>query len=214
MYFGQYFFADLCGGWIRSFDPGTGTASAFASGFSSPVDLLVSPAGDLYYLERGTGEVWQISYPPTAGQPPVRPRFRLYSDVTKEHHYTTDLNEYTVLRTRGWLQEGVAHWVWEDALQVSAVTPVPLYRLYNPQIRQHLWTTDANENAVLPARGWMQEGVDGYVLPSAVAGVTVPLYRLAYAFLPIHLWTTDRNEYDVLATRGWIQEGVVGHVVP
>ena len=91
---------------------------------------------------------------------------------------------------------------------------MPLYRLYNAGIRQHLWTTDANEYAVLATRGWMQEGTDSYVLPSGVAGVTVPLYRLAYAFLPIHLWTTDANEYAVLATRGWIQEGVAAHVLP
>ncbi len=94
------------------------------------------------------------------------------------------------------------------------MTPVPLYRLYHAGIRQHLWTTDANEYAVLATRGWSQEGIDGYVLPTEVAGVTVPLYRLAYTALPLHLWTTDFNEYTVLATRGWIQEGIVGHVVP
>src|SRR5918997_278093 len=32
IFVGKYFFADLCSGWIRVFDPATGTASDFASG--------------------------------------------------------------------------------------------------------------------------------------------------------------------------------------
>src|SRR5678816_4705994 len=31
-YTGKYFFADLCGGWIRLFDPAAGTATGFATG--------------------------------------------------------------------------------------------------------------------------------------------------------------------------------------
>ena len=140
-------------------------------------------------------------------------RYRLYSDVTKEHHYTTDLNEYNTLGSRGWVQEGVAHQVYATNAEVLGLVPVPLYRLYHEAIQQHLWTTDANEYSVLATLGWTQEGTDGHILASAVPGVTTPLYRLAYAFLPLHLWTTDLNEYQVLATLGWIQEGIVGHVI-
>ena len=57
---GDYFFADFCGGWIRRFDPATGTASGFATGIPSPVDLQVAPDGSLYYLARGTGSVWKV----------------------------------------------------------------------------------------------------------------------------------------------------------
>jgi hypothetical protein len=153
---------------------------------------------------------WRIS--PTTST--LVDRYRLYSDITKEHHYTTDSNEYAVLGTRGWTQEGIAHKTYTGLAPVSGITPVALYRLYNPAIVQHLWTTDANEYAVLGTRGWTGEGVESYILPSAVAGTTVPLYRMSYAFLPIHLWTTDQNEYTVLATRGWTQEGAIGHVVP
>ncbi len=141
-------------------------------------------------------------------------RYRLFSDITKEHHYTTDLNEYTVLGTWGWVQEGIAHRVYTSPAPVDGVTPVPLYRLYHEGIRQHLWTSDRNEYDVLATWGWTQEGIDGYILPAEVPGVTKPLYRLAYAYLPLHLWTTDLNEYTVLPSWGWIQEGVVGHVVP
>jgi glucose/arabinose dehydrogenase len=61
-YVGQYFFADFCNGWIRLMDPSNNTASAFASGISSPVDLQVGPDGCLYYLARGgNGQVFKVS---------------------------------------------------------------------------------------------------------------------------------------------------------
>jgi glucose/arabinose dehydrogenase len=67
-YLGKYFFADLCTGWIRLFDPESGTASNFASGISSPVDLQIGPDGCLYYLARGNnGQVFRIAA--TAAQP-------------------------------------------------------------------------------------------------------------------------------------------------
>jgi glucose/arabinose dehydrogenase len=71
-YVGDYFFADLCSGWIRKYDPAAGTAVGFATGITSPVDLKVSSDGSLYYLARGsgsnTGVVFKIQY--TASQAP------------------------------------------------------------------------------------------------------------------------------------------------
>jgi glucose/arabinose dehydrogenase len=64
-YVGDYFFADFCRGWIRSYDPATDTASDFATEISNPVDLKVGPDGSLYYLERGTGSLYRIEHPGT-----------------------------------------------------------------------------------------------------------------------------------------------------
>jgi glucose/arabinose dehydrogenase len=62
-YRGDYFFADLCNGWIRSYDPANDTASGFATGLSSVVDLEVSNDGGLYLLSRGTpSTVDKITY--------------------------------------------------------------------------------------------------------------------------------------------------------
>jgi glucose/arabinose dehydrogenase len=66
-YVGDYFFADFCGGWIRSFDPSSQEASGFAIGIEGrPVDLEVSKEGELYYLSRGRsstpGTVIKIRY--------------------------------------------------------------------------------------------------------------------------------------------------------
>ena len=57
-YAGVYFFADLCGGWIRWLDPANGNqVSTFATGLINPVDLKVSADGAFYYLDRGLGAV-------------------------------------------------------------------------------------------------------------------------------------------------------------
>jgi glucose/arabinose dehydrogenase len=67
-YLGKYFFADLCSGWIRLFDPAAGTAGSFASGIATPVDLQIGPDGCLYYLAQGNGgQVFRVSA--TAAQP-------------------------------------------------------------------------------------------------------------------------------------------------
>src|SRR5262249_1798021 len=65
-YTGQYFFADLCRGWIRRLDPATNQAVTFATGINLPVDLEVGTDGALYYLARGTGAVFRVSSTATA----------------------------------------------------------------------------------------------------------------------------------------------------
>jgi glucose/arabinose dehydrogenase len=59
---GKYFFADLCTGWVRLFDPSNDTAADFASGISNPVDLKVATDGSLYYLSIGSAAVFRIQF--------------------------------------------------------------------------------------------------------------------------------------------------------
>jgi hypothetical protein len=59
---GKYFFADLCSGWIRVFDPATGTASGFATNVGQPVDLKVTPDGSLYYLSIASASLFKIQF--------------------------------------------------------------------------------------------------------------------------------------------------------
>ena len=117
-------------------------------------------------LKAGDFEVVKLGWKPTPAPPPapagMANRFRLFSDITKEHHYTTDLNEYTVLGGWGWTQEGTDGYILPTP--VSGVT-VPLYRLRYSYLPLHLWTTDLNEYTVIPSWGWVQEGVAGYVVP-------------------------------------------------
>jgi hypothetical protein len=141
--------------------------------------------------------------------------YRLYNTDTAEHLYTTDLNEYAVLGTRGWIQEGNAWRMFRTTGTVGGGYTMPLFRLYHIGTGQHLWTTDANEARVLGVtRDWQYEGVTAYLAPP-VAG-TVPLYRMALPSPPVHLWTIDENEYRTLqgSTPPWIPEGIIGYVLP
>ena len=60
---GDYFFSDLCGGWIRRYDPRTDRTAGFATGLSRPVDLEVGRLGALYVLLHGTpGRIVRIRF--------------------------------------------------------------------------------------------------------------------------------------------------------
>jgi glucose/arabinose dehydrogenase len=63
-YNGQYFFADLCGNWIRQYSPQTGAVQVFAADTdpaSLTVDLAQDAEGRLYYLDL-YGPVHRIDY--------------------------------------------------------------------------------------------------------------------------------------------------------
>jgi glucose/arabinose dehydrogenase len=66
-YVGQYFFADYCGGWIRTLSLTNGTTSDFATGIVFPLDLRVGADGSLYYLSRGAAAVFKIQYQGCSG---------------------------------------------------------------------------------------------------------------------------------------------------
>lgn len=69
-YVGKYFFGDLCGGWIKTYNPSNGQVENFATGVSTGVGLEVGSDGSLYYLQQGGGgQLWRIRF--TAGQGPM-----------------------------------------------------------------------------------------------------------------------------------------------
>lgn len=75
-YVGQYFFADYCGGWIRTIDPATKAVASFATGLNRPLALKTGPDGSLYFIARGGigggsdadntssngGVLWKVTY--------------------------------------------------------------------------------------------------------------------------------------------------------
>jgi uncharacterized repeat protein (TIGR01451 family) len=145
------------------------------------------------------------------------PRYRLYSPITREHLFTTDLNEYQTLGAQAgtWVQEGLSGHVLDNPGSFNGVTAVPYYRLYNTTTWWHHWTTDANEYYTLTrAPNWNAEGIDGYILPTSTTGAE-PLYRLLYPDgRGLHHWTIDADEYNILVgTYGWVGEGGSGFVI-
>jgi hypothetical protein len=90
------------------------------------------------------------------------PMYRLYHLASRQHHWTSDANEAMVLAEKtDWLYEGIATYV----LAAATAGSVALHRVALPGTPLHLWTADANEKTVLSQRGWLYEGIVGYVLP-------------------------------------------------
>ncbi len=75
-YAGQYFFADYCGGWIKTLDPATKAVATFATGLNRPLAIKTGSDGSLYFIARGgigggsdadntssnNGVLWKVTY--------------------------------------------------------------------------------------------------------------------------------------------------------
>ena len=140
---------------------------------------------------------------------------RVYNPVRRPHLYTTDGNEYQVLGANGWSQDGGVGKLLGVGGKVLGRPTIALYRLHSPVLGKHLFTTDANEYAVLATFGWVQDGVVGYMSERANTDpnvVTKAFMRLYQPALRQHLYTTDANEVNVLTTQaGWTNEEAVGY---
>jgi alpha-tubulin suppressor-like RCC1 family protein len=153
-------------------------------------------------------------------------RYRINIPATRGHLFTTDLTEYRTLTTGAptvYLAEGVDHKVFKQAVSLDGQTATPYYRLYINSVRQHFWTTDANEYTVLRANtnNFLDDGIDSYIFLNPGVTGTVPLYRLVFTGTAIHHWTTDTFEFNALINNGWLAEGnrgnpagVTGYVFP
>ncbi len=143
--------------------------------------------------------------------------FRTYNSVLRAHLLTSDANEYDKLGKLGWAGDASVGRVLDADSTILGVATVPVYRLYNVNLRRHLYTTNAGERLILRANGWQEEGIVGYAALTDIAHPSVkllPLYRLYAAALRAHLLTTDANEAAVLSQIGiWTNEGPIGYVL-
>ena len=133
-------------------------------------------------------------------------RYHIYVPSTGGYLYTTDRNEYQALiKLIGtYVDDGIDHKIISQPYTAGSITAIPYYRLYIKPIRQYFWTTDVSEYNVQRAKTaeFGDDGIDGYIFPTAGVPRTVPLYRLAIKGTALHYWTTDKNEFDTLvATR-------------
>ncbi|MDR2661331.1 MAG: glucosaminidase domain-containing protein [Lactobacillaceae bacterium] len=87
----------------------------------------------------------------------------------------------------------------------ATITTKAMYRLYNPNNHEHLYTADFNEAKTLISIGWGNyEGVAWYAPDQGT-----PVYRLYNPILRDHHYTSDTNEVRVLTTKNsWKNEGI------
>ncbi|HRJ30251.1 MAG TPA: PQQ-dependent sugar dehydrogenase [Cyclobacteriaceae bacterium] len=82
-YEGKFFFADYCGGYIKTLDPLTTTVSSFITGINRPLVIRVAADGSVYYIARAglgggsegdntstnNGTLWKVEY--VGSGPPI-----------------------------------------------------------------------------------------------------------------------------------------------
>lgn len=81
---------------------------------------------------------------------------------------------------------------------------VTMYRLYNPNSGEHLYTMDAFEKSDLVSVGWKDEGI-GWIAPEKS---NTPVYRLYNPVAGDHHYTISKAEHDNLVSNGWNSEGI------
>ena len=92
-----------------------------------------------------------------------------------------------------------------SALPLKNSVNVAMYRLFNTESGEHLYTSDSHEIAVLVATGkWNNEGIGWY----APVFSENPVYRVYNSKTGEHVFTKDANEKKTLVAAGWNDEGV------
>lgn len=74
IYYGKYFFQDLCSAWIYYFDPSIpgSTSTLFATSIGNQsLALTTGPDGNLYYLSRTNARLYKIVYTPPSTAPVI-----------------------------------------------------------------------------------------------------------------------------------------------
>lgn len=85
----------------------------------------------------------------------------------------------------------------------SAESSISMYRMYNPNSGEHLYTRSVGERDNLKRYGWHYEGI-AWQAPTSGS----PVYRLYNRYNGEHFYTLDAGERDKISHTGWTYEGV------
>jgi hypothetical protein len=110
------------------------------------------------------------------------------------HHYTTNVYEIEQMIDSGWDYEQVAFLDKGERW---------LYRVYNPNDGNHLFTLNSHEKNELTALGWHDEGVGWRVSLSGK-----PVYRIYNPGSGEHIYTLNYEEVKAAVAAGMHDEGI------
>lgn len=129
--------------------------------------------------------------------------YRLYDPVYKNHMFTLNHGEANSLLRGGWTYEGVE---WKAPSTVKDEKPIGenVYRMYNPNNGDHVFTAKVKEKEFLQKNGWKYEGIAF----RSSASKAIAVYRLFSDDRNVHMYTSDYDEKQALIATGWIDEGV------
>lgn len=91
--------------------------------------------------------------------------------------------------------------------QPTVGQPLPVYRYYNVNTGDHVYTANGTEAASLPGRGYSFERVEFLTAPTPGPGL-IPVYRLNFGARGHYLTSSA----DFARRFGALYEGVVGYV--
>lgn len=114
--------------------------------------------------------------------------------IASTHFFTCDHNEAEICANSGWLYEGVA-WLAPQS------GDIPVYRLYNVELSEHLYTPYPTEALETTNDGWQYESIAFY------SGSGEGVHRLYNHKLRQHFYTADFNEFENCLKNGWVDEG-------
>jgi hypothetical protein len=124
-----------------------------------------------------------------------------YDNYIGLHHYTTNVYEVNQLVVnRGW--EYGWDWNYEQVAFLDK-GEIWLYRVYNPNDGNHLFTMNSHEKDELTALGWHDEGVGWRV---SMTGK--PVYRIYNPGSGEHIYTLNYEEVKAAEAAGMIDEGI------
>lgn len=158
--------------------------------FNTHIDQLALGIMGAFGIAPGTtkeDELIRVDIP--SGTYPV---YRAYRADVDDHFLTGSKTEYDNLP---------AEYSREEVAFQGADSGAIVYRLYNPNAGQHMYTTDYDEAESLVKDGWQAETV---TFASAREGT--PVLRLYNPNSGSHHWTTDPAERDMLVDAGWREE--------
>lgn len=89
----------------------------------------------------------------------------------------------------------------------------PVYRVYNSNNGDHLYTTSTSEYDWLASIKWTTEGIAFQSVLSDYEGA-VPVYRLYNPNSGEHFYTTSEDEYNSVSEAGWSKEQVGFYMAP
>jgi cytolysin (calcineurin-like family phosphatase) len=160
--------------------------------------------------------IWRQGYSKSFFIPENVILYRCRNIRDNNHFYTTSLSEVDYILQHGYVLENTPCLVYSSK-KSDPDHLIPLYRLYNAGVDDHLYTTsDEERNHCINNLKFSDEGIQCYVFDADLRGVDglVPLYRLYNKDLHDHFYTTSEAENEYAQTIGYQYERVACAVPP